>query len=177
MNIWREVGAYLRYADAKCIFLSGVSFGLLFSFIRFKLVADNVGWDMLSYLSIATIDVTSWMTILAFGGAFLLSSAAAIPSLTDRSKITSALITLENFFSQNSETSSAIYFRDIAALSSDSAYQEEFLRATCLKEPLNKADKDLCRQIWIISRIAIAKFFATKLSLLLLVIGLVVAFL
>ena len=177
LNVWREIGAYLRYADAKCIFLSGISFGLLFSFIRFKLVADNVGWDMFSHLSIAKIDVMSWMTILMFGGAFLLCSAAAIPSLTDRPKIVSVLITLGNYFSRNTETLNTIYFRDIAAFSNDIAYQEEFLRTTCLKKPLNKAEKALCRQIWIISRIAMAKFFATNLSLFLLFIGLVVAFL
>ena len=173
LNIWREIGAYLRYADAKCIFLSGVSFGLLFSFCRFHLISQDVGWGILKHLTVVSIPATSWVTIVTFFLAFVFSSAAAVPSLTSKSIRISGLISLGNFFSKPSAVSNIVYFRDIASLDSGESYQRKYSAESDLKTPLSQSERDLCIQIWIVSRIATAKFFSTNASLAFLLVGLV----
>lgn len=178
LNIWREIGAYLRYADAKCIFLSGASLGVLISFIQYRTIVASVGWSVLGSLNQSDISVSAWVAIFLFSTAFLSSSLAALPSLSKKLVRVRVFIGVGNCFSSatgSSRGTGVIYFRDIARLKSGAEFESKVHKAMAIGTNFNAAEIELCEQIWIVSRITTAKFYAANISIAALLVGIVFA--
>lgn len=178
LNIWREIGAYLRYADAKCIFLSGASLGALISFIQYRTIVAGAGWSVLGNVNQSDISVSAWVAIFLFFAAFLSSSLAALPSLSKKLVRVRVFIGIGNFFSSGTGSSSGtgiIYFRDIAALKSGADFESKVQEAMGTETSFNAAETELCEQIWIVSKISTAKFYAANISIAALLAGIVFA--
>ena len=84
LNIWRENGAFLRYGDAKALFLMSVSIAALFSFLRHTLIAPGSDWAQISYIFDADMGLHSWLTVLSFSFSALVSLLVIAPTLSDR---------------------------------------------------------------------------------------------
>lgn len=178
LNIWREIGAYLRYADAKCIFLSGASLGVLVSYIQYRTIVSSVGWSILGNLAQSDISISAWVAILLFFVAFLSSSLAALPSLSKKLVRVRAFIGIGNFFSSGMGSISGtgvIYFRDIATFRSGAVFEAKVKKAMAVETSFSAAETELCEQIWIVSRISTAKFYAANISIAALLAGIVFA--
>ena len=179
-NIWREIGAYLRYGDAKCIFLCGLGFSLLFSFARFELAAPSLGWDFLTELKCRSITGPAWVALISFGLSSLCSGLAVIPSLSTgslRIKVLNALGRVFSFRRAQNSDSGAIFFWDIAKVSSVDSFKDLIKKNMNLDVELSPAEQELVSQIWVISQIASAKFIAANLAVTSIIIGSIFAFL
>lgn len=177
INIWREVGAYLRYGDAKCLFFCGVSFSLLFSFLRFVLLDGNLSWEVIDRLLYSGADMLDWVAIISLSISFLFTVFAVKPSLSGRLLRVDVINGISEFFCRHElESGAVIYFRDISRYESSSAYGDA-LRVSMKREPpLTVAEEHLVKQIWIVSRIANAKFVASDISAAAIVVGVLFAF-
>lgn len=179
LNIWREIGAYLRYGDAKCIFLSGLSFGLLLSFFRFKLIDSSASWEIFGRIAYISISPPEWTALTAFGLAFLIPALAIIPSISGKLLYANILNSIGNYLSTNTSSNkekNIIYFLNISAFRTEDSYEEALRSRINIPENFNKADKELISQIWIISRIATSKFIAANISVIGIIVGLFFAF-
>lgn len=179
LNIWREIGAYLRYGDAKCIFISSLSFGALFSFLRFRLLDSGLTWDAIGRLMNSDLDAPSLLAISAFLLAFFISTNAVLPSISKslwRVKFINWIGSYMALRGSRKSDRDVIFFVDIARHSSALDYEVVLRKSMELENEFNAAEKNLIEQIWIISKIASAKFVAANISIVSILIGSLVAF-
>lgn len=168
LNVWRENGAYLRYADAKALFVLGISIASLFSFLKHSLISDNSDWSLIKQLWISDLSCWSLVSILFFVLAAGVAASAVIPVISEG-------MNAVNFFNQlgfyfHTETSPEddrdfIYFKSIAAAKNSDAYFQKLMSVGVFKDDVEEADRQLVTQIWVISRITFSKFVAVKISI------------
>ncbi|MEX5600691.1 Pycsar system effector family protein [Pseudophaeobacter sp. C1-32P7] len=174
LNIWRENGAFLRYGDAKALFLMSVSIAALFSFLRHTLIAPGSDWAQISYIFDADMGLHSWLTVLSFSFSALVSLLVIAPTLSDRMIRVTFFNTLGQCLQrgpiQRAELG-FLTFRDIAKHSDADEYVDRLRELDVLNRDADEKNENLARQVWVISRIAYAKFSAVNLSLLSLAIG------
>lgn len=175
LNIWREVGAYLRYGDAKSVLLLSLASGLFYwlSQVQFGVTVFNVSALALSFW--ATGFSTSTAALSLFGTAVLIGVLGFLPALTKKSIRVHFWVWLGFKFSLISvrETdANCVFFVDIASFSDADAYTVTLLNNLELTNPC-QADREAIRQIWIVSRIGTAKFVQIAMVSYLLFAGIV----
>lgn len=175
LNIWREIGAYLRYGDAKCLFLSGLNFSLLISFVKYKLIDESLKWNLLSILMGSNIDTKSWIAIISFFVGFVISALVVMPTLSEKMVRVRIINNIGSCFHCGRvmvSNSAVSYFSNIAKFENANTYESAVRMAMSLPDELNVAEKDIINQIFIIAQIASSKFFAANISIVSIVVGL-----
>lgn len=174
LNIWRETGAYLRYADTKCVLFAGLSAGLLFSLWKWEWKLENPPWGVISGMSLAEVGWAAWVSAGALVAAFLLTTSALLPALSQRAiqlGVLRQIGTLIGWDSAKRRARSIVYFADIASFDSAESYEKRYREIFDLGGESEEGDRMLIEQIWVIARITQAKFVAVNMATWLILIG------
>jgi hypothetical protein len=174
LNVWRENGAYLRFADSKNALLTGISLALLLTYTNFVLITDSHDWfSLIALWGIASISPLDCVVFGCFLASAFLSGISIVPTLTKSSVRTNLFISLARHFSviKLKNQQGTIYFLDVAAYPTAIEYQKRLLNQLREGTVLTSADKDLVAQIWIVSRIASSKHFIFLFSASLAIVG------
>lgn len=177
LNIWRENGAYLRFGDAKGLFLFGVSTTVFASYIYELLKVTQLNWSVIN--RITGMEATFWqyVALSLFAGSTFLSMLSVMPVLSKKSvRIRLILFTgrLLMLVRRHPDTDRVIYFMDIAGFRSHEDLESSLKKSISLKRSWTSGEEELINQIWIISRIGASKYVLFVLALTSLVSGIVV---
>jgi hypothetical protein len=178
LNIWRETGSYLRYGDAKALFMLGLSSASFYSLVHFLLLGAPPSWGIFGRLMIAKIGTNGWVCVIFLLLSIIVAAASIIPTLTRgavRVRIFIGIADLLSSADADTSREGITYFRDIARFKSSTLYLDDLKKKNVLSCDVSAADEDLVEQIWVVSRIAFSKFIAVNLSILFLTLGVVMA--
>jgi hypothetical protein len=177
LNIWRENGAYLRYGDAKCLFLATSCIALFFSFLTYQSISELAPWSVIGALKALSLSMSAYVALFSFSLGALVSLIAVMPSLSanlGRVRLLNVVGRFLHFGGKVTSPTDVVYFDQVARYPSAEHY-EVALNSRLEPADWSPADKDLINQIWIVSQIASSKFTAAKISILCLSIGVVAA--
>ena len=167
LNVFREVGNSVRYGDAKCVVIAGVSFTLLLSYLQFLLGGQRETWGIVSSDNFPVLVEKDFLIIALLFSSFILSALALIPSISRKSCRISFLNWVNTKMYQSEEVSKnqgIVYFRDIAMYKTLEEYGLSLERKFDSGKPLDQVEADLSAQVWIVSRIATAKFIVANFA-------------
>lgn len=166
LNVLREVGNSVRYGDAKCVVIAGVSFTLLMSYLQFLWGAPGKTWGIMSSGDVSGLSGKDFLIIVLLFSSFILSALALIPSTSRKSYRISLLnwINKKLYQSEAISNDGIVYFRDIAMYETLEEYGASLKERFDSGSGLDKVESDLSAQVWIVSRIATAKFIVANFS-------------
>ena len=167
LNVLREVGNSVRYGDAKCVVIAGVSFTLLMSYLQFLWGAPGKTWGIMASNDVSRLGGKDFLIIVLLFSSFVLSALALIPSISRKSYRISFVNLINKKLYRNeavSEGYGIVYFRDIAMHESLEEYGASLERKFDTGKGLDQVEADLSAQVWIVSRIATAKFIVANFS-------------
>lgn len=160
-SLLREVGNSVRYGDAKCVVIAGVSFTLLMSYVQYLLAEPGKTWGIILSHDLSDLGGKDLFIVFLLFVSFVLSSLAFIPSISTRSHRIGFINWINKILRQGEGSPgnySVVYFRDIAMHDTFEEYGaslEEKFDSGC---DLDRVEFDLATQVWMVSRIATAKF-------------------
>ncbi|WP_193172784.1 hypothetical protein [Nisaea nitritireducens] len=167
LNVLREVGNSVRYGDAKCVVIAGVSFTLLMSYFRFLWDAPGKTWGIMASIDVSGLDGKDTLIIALLFSSFVLSALALIPSTSRKSYRISFLNWVNKKLYQSeaiSKSNGIVYFRDIAMYETLEEYGVSLESKFESGKGLDQVECDLSAQVWVVSRIATAKFIVANFS-------------
>ena len=167
LNVLREVGNSVRYGDAKCVVIAGVSFTLLMSYLQYLWGAPGKTWGIMASHDVSRLDGADFLIIALLFSSFVLAALALIPSLSRKSHRISFVNFLNKKLYRNQtipEDYGIVYFRDIAMHETLEEYGASLERKFGTGKGLDPVEADLSAQVWIVSRIATAKFILANFS-------------
>ena len=167
LNVLREVGNSVRYGDAKCVVIAGVSFTLLMSYLQFLWGAPGRTWGIMTSRDVSGLDAKDFLIIALLFSSFVLSALALMPSISRKS----CRISFVNWINKKLYQSEAVsgnygivYFRDISMHKTLEEYGVSLERKFDSGKNLDQVESDLAAQVWIVSRIATMKFIVANFS-------------
>lgn len=167
LNVLREVGNSVRYGDAKCVVIAGVSFTLLMSYLQFLWGAPGKTWGIMVASDVSGVAGKDFLIIGLLSFSFVLSALALIPSISRSSCRINFLNWVNKILYQSKVTAKIngiVYFRDISMYKSLEEYGVSLEKKFDSGAGLDPVEADLCAQVWIVSRIATAKFIVANFS-------------
>tara|TARA_E500000318_G_scaffold85341_3_gene81348 strand:+ start:2327 stop:2917 length:591 start_codon:yes stop_codon:yes gene_type:complete len=167
LNVLREAGNSVHYGDAKCVVIAGVSFTLLMSYLQFLWGAPGKTWGIMASVDVSGLGGKDFLIIVLLFSSFVLSALALIPSISRKSHRISFVNWINKKLYQNeaiSESYGIVYFRDIAMHETLEEYGASLERKFDSGKGLDQVESDLSAQVWIVSRIATAKFIIANFS-------------
>ncbi|MEM8774975.1 MAG: Pycsar system effector family protein [Pseudomonadota bacterium] len=179
LNIWRENGAYLRFADAKNGIIASVALTILISYVQYFLISSRTNWFSIpEILAVADVRAVEYIICAALLTAFLLSSLSIVPTLSKNALRTELFVAMARFFSviRYQEKQGIVYFLDVAAFPSHEAYRRRLAECVHNEDFDDLANRDLVEQIWLVSRIGSAKHFVFLNSAVLVLVALILSF-
>ncbi|NKX75016.1 hypothetical protein HGG73_12705 [Rhodobacteraceae bacterium R_SAG3] len=174
LNVWRENGAYLRYGDAKALFLMGLSVAVLFSFLKQVLIVPGNEWSQIQQLFLFSFGFGNGFFAIVFCLSALVALGSLLPTLSPKMVRVSIYCKIGVFLSRDPMIGGGlgvITFRDIAKFKSSKDYFDALCKKEIFENGCSSADEDLAHQIWVISKIAFSKFVAVNISASLLALG------
>ena len=167
LNVLREVGNSVRYGDAKCVVIAGVSFTLLMSYLQFLWGAPGRTWGIMASRDVSGLDAKDFLIIALLFSSFVLSALALMPSISRKSCRISFVNWINKKLYQSeaiSENYGIVYFRDISMHKTLEEYGISLERKFDSGKNLDQVESDLAAQVWIVSRIATMKFIVANFS-------------
>lgn len=167
LNVLREVGNSVRYGDAKCVVIAGVSFTLLMSYLQFLWGAPGRTWGIMASRDFSGLDAKDFLIIALLFSSFVLSALALMPSISRKSCRISFVNWINKKLYQSeavSENYGIVYFRDISMHKALEEYGVSLERKFDSGKKLDQVESDLAAQVWIVSRIATMKFIVANFS-------------
>ena len=167
LNVLREVGNSVRYGDAKCVVIAGVSFTLLMSYLQFLWGAPGRTWGIMASRDVSGLDAKDFLIIALLFSSFVLSALALMPSISRKSCRISFVNWINKKLYQSeavSENYGIVYFRDISMHKTLEEYGVSLERKFDSGKNLDQVESDLAAQVWIVSRIATMKFIVANFS-------------
>tara|TARA_E500000318_G_C3545728_1_gene206616 strand:+ start:309 stop:899 length:591 start_codon:yes stop_codon:yes gene_type:complete len=167
LNVLREVGNSVRYGDAKCVVIAGVSFTLLMSYLQFLWGAPGRTWGIMTSRDVSGLDAKDFLIIALLFSSFVLSALALMPSISRKSCRISFVNWINKKLYQSeavSENYGIVYFRDISMHKTLEEYGVSLERKFDSGKNLDQVESDLAAQVWIVSRIATMKFIVANFS-------------
>tara|TARA_E500000305_G_scaffold46859_1_gene36568 strand:+ start:65 stop:655 length:591 start_codon:yes stop_codon:yes gene_type:complete len=167
LNVLREVGSSVRYGDAKCVVIAGVSFTLLMSYLQFLWGAPGRTWGIMASRDVSGLDAKDFLIIALLFSSFVLSALALMPSISRKSCRISFVNWINKKLYQSeavSENYGIVYFRDISMHKTLEEYGVSLERKFDSGKNLDQVESDLAAQVWIVSRIATMKFIVANFS-------------
>ncbi|WP_300035731.1 hypothetical protein [uncultured Roseobacter sp.] len=180
LNIWREIGAYLRFADAKNGVLFGLSATLASSYYSYVYIEPGVSWNVLTILGVKDTAAAEFLALSLFCAATLVSAVSVFPALSKhnvRVRIFNRIgKSLKITTSDDSVERSAYFFSDVAAFPTSKAYEEKLRDSSIIAGEISDGEKDIVEQIYVLSNIASSKYIQFVLSTVFLGLAAVIAF-
>lgn len=167
LNVLREVGNSVRYGDAKCVVIAGVSFTLLMSYLQFLWGAPGRTWGIMASRDFSGLDAKDFLIIALLFSSFVLSTLALMPSISRKSCRISFVNWINKKLYQSeavSESYGIVYFRDISMHKTLEEYGISLEKKFDSGKNLDQVESDLAAQVWIVSRIATMKFIVANFS-------------
>lgn len=168
LNILREVGNSVRYGDAKCVVIAGVSFALLVSYLQYLLAEPGKTWEIMLSHDLTDLGRKDLFIISLLFVSFVLSSLAFIPSTSKKSYRIRFINSINKILRQDEGSPGnygVVYFRDIAMHDTFEEYGASLEEKFDSGRDLDQVEFDLVTQVWIVSRIATAKFIIANCSI------------
>lgn len=176
LNVWRENGAYLRFADAKNTAIAALSTTLLVSYYKYVYIIPSVNWNILEIFKFSHADEKHILVLFLLFFSMLISTLSVLPTLSKGSWRT-------NFFNQLGTSvgvlpspegaTSIVYFLDIAAHPNLESYETAL--SSMMGYSMGPEEQAIASQVWSVSRIAAAKYMQNLISIFLLLFGVFLA--
>jgi hypothetical protein len=151
LNVWRENGAYLRYGDAKCVFLATTGLALFLSFSSFFGLIEGSPWSAVTNFGSTQLGPYGAAAAICFLLATLVALLAAIPTLSKRMLRVRLLLWFDGLLARgrlSPSPSKVIFFQDVRRFQSESDYTHDHARWGLFRNPLPPRDEhSLFREI------------------------------
>lgn len=180
LNIWRENGAYLRYGDAKNVFVLGISMTALGVVFTHLSTNGEITWPFFGFRASDNIGWSEVLTLTAILLAFLFSSWGFLPALSKRQPTITAIFWIGKkigIIPSTHNLKNVVYFVDVSAYENATAYQNALLELCNKESEWSCVEQDLIQQIWFVSRISAGKYITFYLSVYCLIFGMAISWL
>lgn len=179
LNIWRENGAYLRYGDAKNLFVLGISMTVAgVAFRHFS--TGEISWPFFGFSASNNICLSDVLALVAILLALFFSTWGFLPSLSKRQQRIATILWIGKKISVIPSTcnrKNAVYFIDVSLYEDANAYKKALLELYNIESELSGVEQDLIEQIWLVSRISAVKYIAFYVSAYCLFGGMIISWL
>lgn len=167
LNVWREVGAYLRYGDAKLLAVIGIATGFLYAQISFLSINDSFALRDVVLLSSVEVGSVHRISVALNTLSCTIGVASFFPTLSKYGYRTQFLLRVGTSFRiipSRVGPARFVYFSEIAAFANLNTFRFEIEKHLTQGVELTEKQKQIAEQIYIVSRIAASKYSALYIS-------------
>lgn len=178
LNVWRENGAYLRLADTKNSAIAVISTALFTAYFKYTFAVSVLDWSTLQQDVWQKKSTYEYLTLALLLLSAALAALSVVPTLSKRSirtRLFLAIGTRIGLLAPPNADTTCVYFMDVARYRSQNDFSARLEKH--LEIELTKENLEIAGQLWIVSRIAVAKYIQHIASLWFLITGILISLL
>lgn len=177
LNVWREVGAYVRYGDAKLLAVIGLATGFLYAQISYLSINEKFALQDIVLLGSVEVSLAHRVSVALSIFSCAIGLASFFPTLSKYSFRTKFFLRVGTSFKiipAREGSAKSVYFAEIATYANLDAFQRELKEQFVQEEKFTDRQIQISDQIIILSRIAASKYTAIYLLTGLLILSTIV---